>query len=160
MEKIRVYLRKEIITPVICIIFMTAYIVSALQMAPPLANRELQESFFPLLIYILGFPTALLLLYDGIKAVRSNKSEKGESEKKKVSKKPLLVALITVLLILTLKLFGFFISAGLFVFLFMLIYDDKPQQILRKLVYTVFIVGFVYILYIVIFDIRFPSFWS
>jgi hypothetical protein len=52
------------------------------------------------------------------------------------------------------------ITAPLYVFSFMLVYDDKPQKILRKIIYALLVTAFVYVLYAIVFDIRFPQIWS
>jgi putative tricarboxylic transport membrane protein len=160
MEKIKIYVRKETVTPVVILAVLIIYVAAALNMAPPVVNGLLQESFFPLLIFIAGVPPAVLLLMDALKKINKEIADKQEKPKRKFNIKPLLIGLISIFLVVGFEPLGFFVTAPVFIFLFMLIYDDKPQRIIRKIIYTVLVVTFVYVLYTVVFNIRFPVFWS
>jgi hypothetical protein len=157
MEKIKAYIRKEIITPLVVLFFLTIYVVSALKLSPPVVGGLLQESFFPLLIFVIAAPVALMLLFEAVKKIRS---ETSQSAKAKINIKPLLIAGITALFILGFEPLGFVITAPVYVFLFMLIYDDKPQGIVKKIIFALLISAFVYLLYAFVFGIRFPQIWS
>lgn len=61
--------------------------------------------------------------------------------------------------ILLFEILGFTILAPLYVFFFMLIYDDKPQDIVKKIIYALLIGVVVYVMYVIGFDIRFPELW-
>jgi hypothetical protein len=130
-----------------------------LRVAPPIENGSLSESFFPTLIFLIGAPVAILLFFDGIKSVRKEQPQKKESEKHGGYRKIFLITAVILFLAFTFELLGYVITAPIFVFLFMLIYDDKPQKIVQKLIYTIVISAFVYVLYGIIFDVRFPQPW-
>lgn len=164
------YLKKETITPLVTFILLTMYAVAALRMVPPIYKGVLQSSFFPLLIYIVGAPTALLVLRDGIKKLKNQTvaTDNNDEEQKEVTEKgtipiklkPFLIIVISSLLVFFFEKVGFFLTAPLYVLLFMLVYDDKPQGFVRKLIYSLFICAFVYVLYVYVFDIRFPHPWG
>jgi hypothetical protein len=163
MEKVKMYVRREIITPLAAMIVLTIYVISALRMAAPVKGGLLQESFFPLLIFLFGVPVAFSLLYEAVRNIQKETAAGQAAERKQFNVKPFLIALLTLFLAVGLEPLGFFITAPIYVFLFMLIYDDKLQQIPRKIIYTALIIAFVYVLYTVVFDIRFPLiplFWS
>jgi putative tricarboxylic transport membrane protein len=160
MEKIKIYVRKETVTPVVILAVLIIYVTAALNMSPPVANGLLQESFFPLLVFIAGSPPAVLLLVEALKKINKETADKQERPKRNINIKPLLIGLISVFLVVGFEPLGFFVTAPVFVFLFMLIYDDKPQGIIRKIIYTILVIAFVYVLYTVVFNIRFPVFWS
>jgi hypothetical protein len=154
---IKAYIRREVITPLVILAVLAVYIVSALRLSPPLVKGLPQESFFPLLIFILAVPAALMLLYRGVREVRRGDSVPSGGT---FGVKPFLIALISALLILFFEPLGFAITAPLYVFCFMMIYDDKPQGIIRKIIYTLLITAVVYVLYVVVFNIRFPQIWQ
>jgi hypothetical protein len=99
------------------------------------------------------------MIFDAIKAVQKEQPEDKKNETPIFSLKPVLIGLITLFLALGLAPLGYVIVAPVYVFLFMLIYDDKPQGILKKIIFTIFITIFVYVLYEIVFDIQFPEIW-
>jgi putative tricarboxylic transport membrane protein len=131
-------------------------LVEAIRLAPPIKKGILTESSFPMLCAIIMYPLCLKLLSDGLKKVQD---EQPVHDKSLTSKKPLILAGITAIFILMFSYVGFVISALLFVFFFMLFFDDKPQQYLRKAIYSTAITAGVYVLYEIIFDVRFPELW-
>jgi len=135
------------------------YVISALQLAPPIVNGLLSESSFPFIIFLVATPAALKLLFDGIKVVRKEIAENKVVVAKKKSMKPVLIVLILAVFALLFDTLGFTLLAPLYVFFFMLVYDDKPQQIVKKIIYALLITLVVYILYAIAFDIRFPEIW-
>jgi hypothetical protein len=158
--ELKVYLRRSVITPVITLIALFVYGFSALKIAPPIAGDGiLSESFFPLLVFLLAAPFSIKMIFDAIKTVQKEQPDDKKSETPLFSLKPGLIGLITLFLALGLAPLGYVIVAPVYVFLFMLIYDDKPQGILKKIIFTIFITIFVYVLYEIIFDIQFPEIW-
>lgn len=53
------------------------------------------------------------------------------------------------------KLIGFVGAAFIFTFLFMLFFDDKITAVVKKLVIAAVITGLIYVLYAVVFGVRF-----
>jgi uncharacterized membrane protein YbhN (UPF0104 family) len=141
-------------------IALVIYVVSALQMAPPVVKGMLSESSFPVMIFLIATPAAIIQLLAGLKIAKLEVSEvKVVTETKKKSIKPVLTVLIIAVFVLLFDLLGFTVLAPLYVFFFMLVYDDKPQHILKKIIYAVLVSAVVYVLYVIVFDIRFPQIW-
>ena len=160
MDRIRPYMRREIITPIVIIAFLILYITQCLNSAVPYNNGIPTESFFPFIIFLVAVPCTFGLLFRGLISVRK-KIENGQLEKRKFNIRPVLVTACMLLFVVLFNLIGFIISAMIFVYVVLFLYDDKPQHFFRKFFYAAIIVGFVYCLYGVIFDIRFPLFfWS
>jgi putative tricarboxylic transport membrane protein len=136
----------------------TIYLIEAIRLAPPVINGMISESFYPMLCALIMYPLCLKLLYQGIKAAKQRMAE-AQPPKNEMSTKPLILAVITGLFILLFAFLGFLLTAPFYVFFFMLFFDDKPQQFLRKLIYAIAITAGVYILYEVIFEIHFPEIW-
>jgi cobalamin synthase len=159
MEKLKLYCHKAVITPLAILAVLLVYLVSMLRVAAPIEDGILSESFFPLLIVLVAAPVSILLLFDAIKSTPKKQAGGGETKNKADSKKPFFIALLVLFLVLAFEPLGYIVTAPVFVFLFMLIYDDKPQKIVRKLIYTLLVVAFVYVLYGIVFDVRFPQPW-
>lgn len=154
------YLQARVIIPACMQIALIIYVVSALQMAPPIVKGMLSESSFPVMIFLIATPAAIMQLLTGLKASKKEIAEaKVETEPKKKSIKPVLTVLIMAGFILLFDILGFALLAPLYVFFFMLVYDDKPQHIRRKIIYALLISAMVYVLYVIVFDIRFPQIW-
>ncbi len=154
------YLQAKIVTPVVTLVVLLVYVISALRLAPPIVDETLSESFFPLLVFLLGTPVASWLLMDALREVRNGEKNRKEVVRKKVSRKPLLIVLVFLFFIIGFNFLGFVLVAPVYVFLFMMIYDDKPQKFIQKIIYSIIVSALVYVLYVVLFDIRFPSIWS
>ena len=154
------YLQARVIIPACMQIALIIYVVSALQMAPPIVKGMLSESSFPVMIFIIATPAAIVQLLTGLKISKMELSEgKSVAQTKKKSIKPVLTVLIMAVFILLFDLLGFALLAPLYVFFFMLVYDDKPQHILKKIIYALLVSAVVYVLYVIVFDIRFPQIW-
>lgn len=140
-------------------IALTIYLISALQLAPPIVNGLLSESSFPVIIFLVATPAALKLLVDGLRTVQKEVIENKQVVVRKKSIKPVLTVFILAVFILLFDILGFSVLAPLYVFFFMLVYDDKPQHIVRKIIYALLISVVVYVMYAIAFDIRFPEIW-
>ncbi|WP_168203573.1 tripartite tricarboxylate transporter TctB family protein [Oceanispirochaeta crateris] len=159
MNNIKRYLQSKVIIPLCVQVVLTIYVVSALQLAPPIVNRMLSESSFPFVIFLIATPAAIKLLFDGVKEVKTEISEGKEIVYVRKSIKPLLIVLIMAVFILLFELLGFSILAPLYVFFFMLVYDDRPEKIVKKISYSLLVAIVVYVMYVFAFDIRFPEIW-
>ena len=154
------YLQAKVIIPACMQIALIIYVVSALQMAPPIVKGMLSESSFPVMIFLVATPAAIIQLLKGLKASKEEIAEaQAVIEPKKKSIKPVLTVLIMAVFVLLFDLLGFALLAPLYVFFFMLVYDDKPQHILKKIIYSLLVSAVVYVLYVIVFDIRFPQIW-
>ena len=150
------FLRKEVITPAVTLLFLVIYIIEAMKLSAPIVKGVPQESFFPIIIVIVGVLTAGSLLYSGIKtALKENVT----TDMKPKSYKPLLVVAALAFLVAFFDTLGYVIVAPIFVFALMMIFDDKPQHIVKKIIFSVLVAAFVYVLYTYAFDIQFPEIW-
>jgi len=152
------FLCKDVLIPVATILFLLIYILEALtKLSAPLIDGVPQETFFPVIIFVFGMCGALSLLIPAIKKVCS--ADYVAPEKQPLNIKPFLVFVAFAAFIFLFDILGFTICAPIFVFAMMNIFDDKPQQFVRKAIYTVIVVAFVYILYNYVFEINFPEIW-
>ncbi|MDN5334868.1 MAG: hypothetical protein PWP59_2130 [Sphaerochaeta sp.] len=159
MKTIKPYLQGKVLVPLLMQIALIVYVISALQLAPPVVKGLLSESSFPFFIFLIATPAAIKQLYDGIKAVQKEIGVKTEVVHQKKSIKPFLTVLVMAVFVGLFDVLGFTVLAPLYVFAFMLIFDDKPQHIVRKIIYSLIIGVLVYIMYVIAFDIRFPQIW-
>ncbi|MDT4761000.1 hypothetical protein [Sphaerochaeta sp. PS] len=81
--------------------------------------------------------------------------EAGASSSKVIGLKQVILFADFFLFIGLYKLIGFIGAAFVFTFLFMLFFDDKITAVVKKLIISAIITGFVYILYALIFGVRF-----
>ncbi|MDD3903657.1 MAG: tripartite tricarboxylate transporter TctB family protein [Sphaerochaeta sp.] len=153
------YLQAKVIIPFFMQIALIIYVVSALQLSSPLVDGMLSESSFPVIIFLVATPAALKLLFDGLKDVKKEIAEGKEVVVKKKSIKPVLTVVIMAVFIALFELLGFSILAPLYIFFFMMVYDDKPQFIVKKIIFALLIAVVVYVMYAIAFDIRFPEIW-
>ena len=152
------YLTKDIIIPVATILFLFIYILEALRkLSAPIVDGVPQETFFPVIIFIFGLCGAVSLLIPAIRKVHA--AEDVPPEKTPISIKPILVVAATALFIFLFDILGFTICAPLYVFAMMNIFDDKPQHFVKKIIYSILVTVFVYVLYNYVFDINFPEIW-
>jgi len=162
------YANQEVITPVIILLFLFYYLSETLKLSSPIVNNVPQESFFPYMILVVGFGAAISLLISGIRKsskydtekpeVEGNSEEKAQETKKK-NVKPVLAILATAIFVFIFSEFGFWCASPLYVFVMQILYDDKPQQLLKKILLSLIICGIVYSLYTYGFDVNFPDIW-
>ncbi|MDD3251669.1 MAG: tripartite tricarboxylate transporter TctB family protein [Lachnospiraceae bacterium] len=151
------YLSKDVLTPAGVLVFLIAYVFEAMQNSAPIVNGVPQESFFPLIIFIAGAIADLFLLVSAFK--NAKETEAVAEEKNPRNLKALYVVIAAAAFIFLFDLLGFMIVAPIFVFAMMLIYDDRPQQIPKKILFTILITAVIYVLYTQVFDINFPEIW-
>ena len=153
------YLQAKVIIPFFMQITLIIYVVSALQLSSPIVDGMLSESSFPVIVFLIATPAALKLLFDGVKEAKKEIAAGKDVVIKKKNIKPVLTVLIMAVFIALFELLGFSILAPLYVFFFMMVYDDKSQFIVKKIVFALLIAVVVYIMYAIAFDIRFPEIW-
>ena len=152
------YLNKEVCTPLGVLIFLALYVKEAMKSSAPIIDGVPQESFFPLIIFIFGSIAALILLVTAVKD--TSKKEADENEKKeKFNPKTIYVVAAMMLFVLLFDTLGFMLTAPFLVFAMMLIYDDRPQNIPKKILFSVLITAAIYVLYTYVFEINFPEIW-
>lgn len=151
------YYTKEVLTPAVTFLFLILYISGAARLSAPIVDGVPQESFFPIIIFVIGFIASLSLLISAIK--NANAADAVKKEKGVVNRKPFYIILATVFMIFFFDILGFAIVAPIYLFMLMMIYDDKPQAIVKKGIVSVLITAFVFAIYTYIFDINFPQIW-
>lgn len=155
------YLCAEVLTPVFLIILSVLYGLNGLSLSAPVENGALTETFFPTLVMIISCVSCLILLVKSVlKIHKSEKVSKAEAREIVIPWKAFVLMAIMVLFVLLFDTLGFAVLAPLFVFGFMMIYDDRPQHIVKKIIISLIVSVLVFILYELCFDIRFPEIWS
>ena len=167
------YLSSNVLTPAVILVILIGYLAESLRMSWIVKDGLPSESFFPVLIFLLGFPIAIYLLVSGLTEAKKNKAlpeevatcNKTETEDKeagviKIAHKPVYITILTFVFVFVFKYLGYSISAPLYVFAFQLIYDDKMEHLLKKAITSVVIALLVYGLYVGVFNIMFPEVWK
>lgn len=152
----RKYCTKSVITPLVIILFLILYFLEAAQLSKPMIDGVPQETFFPLIICALGMIGAVSLFIPAV--IEAHKSEV-VPRTEPINLKPLYIALLTAALVFFFNSLGYFIVAPIYLFLLMIIFDDKPKDFLKKIIYAAIITVAIYFLYAYIFDINFPEIW-
>ncbi|QEN09641.1 tripartite tricarboxylate transporter TctB family protein [Oceanispirochaeta crateris] len=175
MNSKKPYLNANVLTPVGIIVILIGYIAEALRMSSVIKMGLPSESFFPFMIFLLGFPIAVFLLIQGIIdtkkkiaaepcTVQETEDSVSESAEKgrmiNPAHKPFLITLLTFIFIMLFKYLGYTLTAPLYLFFFQMIYDDKMEHIPRKIITSLAVTVFVYILYVGFFNILFPEVWK
>lgn len=161
----------EVLTPVGILVVLFGYFIETMRMGNIIKNGLPSESFFPFLIFLLGFPTAIYLLVQGIRASRektasqeavaeSQESDEAAGYRIRSSSKPMLVTALTLVFIFLFRYLGYMITAPLYLFFFQLIYDDTLGGYRKKIVVSVVVTALVYALYVGCFNILFPEVWK
>ncbi len=145
------YKRQSVVIPACVLIFLVFYLIVGLCMGPLMLESGLtNENFLPVIFSIGGIILCISLIRDGLK--EEGKKEKNE---KHMSMKQVIIIADFFLFVLLYSLLGILPASLVFVFLFMLFFDDKIERIPRKLIYSVLITAFIYVLYAVIFGVHF-----
>ena len=148
------YTRSSFITPAIILLFSLIYLISALKINNPVVDGVVTESFFPMMIsVVMMLATSRLLLL-------SLYGDEDDSKSIVFTRKTFIIIGVTFLFPFVFHLIGFTFAVPLYVFSLTLIFDDKIQHIKKKLVVSLLISIAVFILYQIIFQIRFPEIWS
>lgn len=153
------YYIREVLTPAITLVFLLLYVLETLKLSKPVVDGVTQESFFPLILVIVGVIAALSLLISAVKKVNAGEMDINEERGLLINRKLLFVILATAAMIFLFNILGFAIVGPIYIFVLMLIYDDKPQDIVKKGIFAILIAVFVFSVYTYIFEISFPQIW-
>ncbi len=156
MELKNPYLHSKVMVPAAVLAALVIYLTMGLSMGPLFMGEKTSESFFPVLLGIIGIPIAIKLLVDAVKEVKTETVEKAP-EKVKIVTTPLILSLVSFLYIVLFHFAGLIPAVLIYVFLFLVFFDDKVQQLPRKFLYALLITGVVYLLYWVIFKVQFEK---
>lgn len=155
------YLCAEVLTPIFLLVLSVLYGLNGLSLSAPVENGALTETFFPTLVMFVSCVSCLTLLIRSIiKIHKAEQVAKAEAREIVIPWKAFVLMAIMALFVLLFDTLGFAVLAPLFVFGFMMIYDDRPQHIVKKIIISLIVAVLVFILYELCFDIRFPEIWS
>ena len=152
------FLNKEVMTPLVVLLFLMIYLQQALtKQSAPFVDGVPQETFFPILIVIVGVIASLTLLIPAL--IKTAGSADDAAERAPIQKKPLYIVIAMALFIFLFGKLGYTLVAPFYVFFLMTLYDDGSKSIVKRVIFTLIIVALVYVLYTFIFDINFPEIW-
>ncbi len=152
------FLNKDVMTPLVVLLFLMIYLQQALtKQSAPFVDGVPQETFFPILIVIVGVIASLTLLIPAL--IKTAGSAESTAEKAPIQKKPIYIIIAMALFIFLFGKLGYTLVAPFYVFFLMTLYDDGSKSILKRVIFTLIIVALVYVLYTFIFDINFPEIW-
>ncbi|MDC7235409.1 MAG: tripartite tricarboxylate transporter TctB family protein [Spirochaetales bacterium] len=166
------YLNSSVLTPIGIMVILLGYVAETFRMGGLIYQGLPTASFFPFVIFLLGFPVAVYLLVTGLLETKKNLPVQTDGEGSgcsetesegfgiKPAHKPVLITLLTFIFIILFKFLGYTLTAPLYLFLFQLIYDDKLEHFPRKIITALIISVFVYVLYVGFFNILFPEVWK
>ena len=156
MEVRNPYLHSKVIVPAVILVVLLVYLSMGISMGPLFMGQKTSESFFPVLLGVIGIPIAIKLLYDAVQEVKKDTTGETPSAVKVVST-PLILSFVSLLYIVLFQLTGLIPAVLMYVYLFLIFFDDKVQQLFRKFIYALLITGVVYLLYWVIFKVQFEK---
>ncbi len=156
MELRNPYLHARVVVPAVVLVALIIYLTLGISMGPLFMGEKTSESFFPVLLGVIGIPLAIKLMYDAVQEVKKEGGKESDKPVKVVTT-PLILSIVSLLYIVLFKLTGLIPSVLVYVYLFLIFFDDEIQQLVRKLIYAVLITGVVYVLYWVIFNVQFEK---
>lgn len=153
----------RLLVPVALLIVTTVYLVTAIQMAPPMRNGNITASFFPLLIAIVMDLALLSVLWQTIRSTPEQAHDDKAPPTDDANNQrygPLWVTLLTALYIVAFSTLGYFTSTACYVFALTLLFGEGLKRWPTKLLATGLITLSGYLLFELIFRVRLPTFWS
>ncbi len=158
MELKNPYLHERVLVPAVILIALLIYLTMGIRMGSLIMmGGKTSESFFPVLLGIVGVPLAIKLLWDAVQETKKEIAKGVVDKPVKVVTTPLILTLVSFLYITLFHFIGLIPAVLIYIFLFMTFFDDKIQHLWRKLLYSMIITGFVYVLYWVIFKVQFDK---
>ncbi len=157
MEIKNPYLHSKVMVPAVVLVALLVYLSLAISMGPLFMGEKTSESFFPVLLGVIGIPIAIKLLFDAVRELKQEQQEGKVESTVKVVTTPLILSFVSLLYIVLFKFTGLIPAVLIYVFLFLVFFDDKIQQLFRKFIYALLITGVVYVLYWVIFKVQFEK---
>ncbi len=151
---LRRFLHRSVLIPLVCMVFLIGYLGVGLSMGPLILPSGLtNENFIPVIISIIGILLCISIMKDSLKEMDDEEPVK-EAEPKFGLKQIILFADFFLFIGLY-SLVGFIPAAFVFTLIFMVFFDDKVRGLLKKLIISIIITAVVYILYAVVFGVRF-----
>ncbi|WP_280570125.1 tripartite tricarboxylate transporter TctB family protein [Chromohalobacter sp. 296-RDG] len=160
--------------PAVLAIITLAYLLSAIQLGPPMKEGNMTPSFFPITTALIMLIALVCVMAQEVRRARSKHGEEsgegegGASDEDQVSKSiggislgAISVVLLTALYLLAFDLIGYFVSTFLYVLMLMFQFGSgSVQKWPMKLVATLIITGAGFLLFDVFFQVRLPTLWS
>lgn len=163
--------------PAVLAIITLVYLLSAIQLGPPMKEGNMTPSFFPITAALLMLIALVCVMAQEVRRARSKDGEEsGEAEgdgddasdEDQVSKSiggisfgAISVVLLTAVYLLAFDLIGYFVSTVLYVLMLMFQFGSgSVHKWPMKLVATLIITGAGFLLFEVFFQVRLPTLWS
>ncbi|ENO16059.1 tripartite tricarboxylate transporter TctB family protein [Marinobacter nanhaiticus D15-8W] len=169
MSTKRFALDGEFYVPAVLAIITVVYLISAIQLGPPMKDGNMTESFFPILTSVVMLIALVCAMVQALGRISSNGSdEEATAEASRTSKRyagislgAIGVVLLTTGYLLAFDLIGYFVSTFFYVLLLHGLFSGSiKKNWLMKLVATLLITAAGYLLFEVFFQVRLPTFWS
>ncbi|WP_280538932.1 tripartite tricarboxylate transporter TctB family protein [Chromohalobacter sp. 11-W] len=159
--------------PAVLAIITLVYLLSAIQLGPPMKEGNMTPSFFPITAALLMLIALVCVMTQEVRRARSKGVEKSDDEAgaedaDQVSKSiggisfgAIRVVVLTALYLLAFDLIGYFVSTFLYVLMLMFQFGSgSVQKWPMKLIATLIITGAGFLMFEVFFQVRLPTLWS
>lgn len=173
MSTKRFALDGEFYVPAVLAIITIVYLISAIQLGPPMKDGNMTASFFPMLTAVIMLIALVCAMVQALGRKPSADNEKPgmdaeEAQPSPTSKKyaglslgAIGVILLTAGYLLAFDLIGYFVSTFVYVLLLHGLFSGSiKEKWLMKLVATLTITLAGYLLFEVFFQVRLPTLWS
>lgn len=142
-------------TSLVCVVLLiwnTIYMIEAVNMGSPIKKGQVDINFFPIIMSVIMYIITIYLLFQSFQS----KEESFQFKLVKASK-PIYIILFTLVYILLLRPVGYMFSSILYIFSILLIFSTGNKNLLTKILYSIIIAIFIFLLYEKIFAIRLPK---
>lgn len=169
MSTKRFALDGEFYVPAGLAIITVVYLISAIQLGPPMKDGNMTASFFPILTSVVMLIALVCAMVQALARKSSDGSEdEATAETSRTSKRyagislgAIGVVLLTAGYLLAFDLIGYFVSTFFYVLLLHGLFSGSiKKNWLMKLVATLLITAAGYLLFEVFFQVRLPTLWS
>ncbi|MBB3141940.1 tripartite tricarboxylate transporter TctB family protein [Halomonas organivorans] len=173
MSSKRLCIGGGVYVPAVLSLVTIGYLLSAMQLGPPMKDGNMTASFFPMLAAVIMLIALACVIVQEVRRSRSNDvkrpdGEAVEEDAGQVSKSyggislgAIRVVLLTAGYLLAFDLVGYFVSTFLYVLLLMFQFGSGSlKNWSMKLFATLSITGAGYLLFEVFFQVRLPTLWS
>jgi len=158
-------LNKNIIFYFLLFFLSVSYFIVAFNLGTPFANNSLQPSSFPLIIGLFSIMFSSILLYREVNLMKSKNTsleENTQIEDTATGKDrftPFAIMLSIFLYILLFSPLGYFLSSILFVLSIIIIFSSL-EKVLQKVIISIIVVAFGYLVFEQMFNVRLPALWG
>ncbi|MDN3525883.1 tripartite tricarboxylate transporter TctB family protein [Halomonas sabkhae] len=157
--------------PAVLAVITIVYLISAIQIGPPMKDGNMTASFFPIVTAVLMLVALVVAMAQDVRRARSEEHKTPDAEVDDdaelsktyggISVGAISVVLLTAGYLLAFDLIGYFVSTFFYVLLLMFQFGSgAAKNWLMRLIATCAITGAGYLLFEVFFQVRLPTFWS